>query len=295
MFEPLRSLVLRLARVPPEPSPPTGAPGSVRVFRAGTNLYKLRLAGWAVGQCFALAGLIASFSFLLWLKHDLATQPPPANPPAVAAPGIQKSSGPRPKAPRRNLGDRVRTALPNWVFPALTVLEIGSCIAYLAQLLATYAALRLEYELRWYIVTDRSLRIRTGLLNVQEVTMSFANLQQVVVTQGPVQRLLRIADVRVQSAGGGGGGGNKYAHPDHSLHSGVFHGVDNAPEIRDLILDRLRQFRAAGLGDPEDARAQTHPGREWEGDAIASPGQSALGEARSLLTEARLLRRELTG
>ena len=82
--------------------------------------------------------------------------------------------------------------------------------------------------------------------------MSFANLQQVVVTQGPLQRLLGLADVRVQSAGGGGdthekGGGD-------SLHTGVFHGVDNAGEIRDLILERLRHFRETGLGDPHELR-----------------------------------------
>jgi hypothetical protein len=37
---------------------------------------------------------------------------------------------------------------------------------------------------------------------------------------------------------------------------GVFEGVPNAVEIRDLMLERLRKFREAGLGDPEDARSQ---------------------------------------
>ncbi len=67
----------------------------------------------------------------------------------------------------------------------------------------TYAIRRLDVELHWYIVTDRSLRIRTGLVRLQETTMSFANLQQVEVKQGPLQRLLGLADVHVQSAGGG--------------------------------------------------------------------------------------------
>ncbi len=109
-------------------------------------------------------------------------------------------------------------------------------------MLLTYAALRLDYELRWYVVTDRSLRIRTGIWKVQELTMSFANLQQVMLSQGPVQRFLGIADVLVQSAGGGG---SEHGHQtrESSLHAGYFHGVDNAAEVRDLILARLRHFR----------------------------------------------------
>lgn len=116
--------------------------------------------------------------------------------------------------------------------------------------------------------------------------MSFANVQQVVVTQGPLQRLLGIADLRVQSAGGGGDA-EQHKGGD-SLHTGVFHGVANATEIRDLILERLRQFRAAGLGDPEE-RSVAAPAAP-----AASPAASiALAAARELLAEARALRQSL--
>jgi hypothetical protein len=111
--------------------------------------------------------------------------------------------------------------------------------------------------------------------------MSFANLQQVVVSQGPLQRLLSIADVRVQSAGGGGSMGSEHTKKDDSLHSGIFHGVDNAHEIRDLILRRLSQFRESGLGDPDD---QHHPVVE-----PSRPGDLRIA-AVELLDEARKLR-----
>jgi uncharacterized membrane protein YdbT with pleckstrin-like domain len=107
----------------------------------------------------------------------------------------------------------------------------------------------------------------------------------VIVTQGPLERLLGIADVRVQSAGGGDthakGAGD-------SLHTGVFHGVENANAIRDLILERLRRYREAGLGDPDDVRspsAETAPGAK---------DPTALAAARELLAEARALRQHLT-
>src|SRR5712691_9767321 len=39
------------------------------------------------------------------------------------------------------------------------------------------AILRLDYEKRWYVVTDRSLRIREGVVSVREMTVTFANIQ----------------------------------------------------------------------------------------------------------------------
>ncbi len=151
----------------------------------------------------------------------------------------------------------------------------------------TYALRRLDYEMRWYVVTDRSLRIRTGVWNVQELTMSFANLQQVAVTQGPLQRLLGLADVRVQSAGGGPDRpGQKHAE---SLHHGHFHGVEHATEIRDLIQERLKRFRETGLGDPEESHHAIPPAPSALPPGSAGSG-ALLAAARELATEARALR-----
>jgi uncharacterized membrane protein YdbT with pleckstrin-like domain len=108
--------------------------------------------------------------------------------------------------------------------------------------------------MRWYIVTDRSLRIREGILRVREMTLTFANVQNITVRQGPLQRILGLADVVVRTAGGGGssethGGGGTVGE---SMHVGKLRAVDNAVEVRDLILERLRRWRDSGLGDPDD-------------------------------------------
>src|SRR5262249_47196535 len=151
-------------------------------------------------------------------------------------------------------------------------------LTYFAQLPFTYSIVRLNYEMRWFMVTDRSLRIRHGVWKVSESTMSFANIQQVVVTQGPLQRLLGLADVSVQSAGAGGGRQHA-SRRQANLHLGHFEDVTNAPEIRDLILERLRRFRAAGLGDPDET-APVAP------SAASSFHESApLDAARELLAE----------
>lgn len=120
--------------------------------------------------------------------------------------------------------------------------------------------------------------------------MSFANVQQVVVSQGPLQRLLSIADVRVQSAGGGGGQREGHGETE-SLHTGVFHGVDNANQIRDLILDRLRQFRATGLGDPDESTPTV--ASLAEPPPLTTTTLDVTAAARELVTEARALRQSL--
>lgn len=206
---------------------------------------------------------------------------PPGSPP----PEQRKSAAGGSRRPR---GSRLPDYRPWWLMPLLRGIEVLGILSFIAQLPVTFALVRLDYELRWYMVTDRSLRIRTGIVRIQEITMSFANIQQVVVSQGPLQRLLGIADLRVESAGGGAGPDQSRAH-GHAGHQAVFQGVENAGEIRDFIVDRLRQFRAAGLGDPDDAR----PMPTRFGSATTPPLLAAtpsLAAAAALLSEVRALR-----
>lgn len=113
-----------------------------------------------------------------------------------------------------------------------------------------YLAIHLRYDTTWYVLSDRSLRIRRGIWVVHETTVTFENVQNVAVNQGPLQRYFGIANVSVQTAGGGGnrpGSGETALHS--AAHQGLIEGVANAPEIRDLILNRLQKSRASGLGD----------------------------------------------
>ena len=322
MFDWIRQQVLRFLRVPHDPTPPFGAPGSVRVFRAGKNYYNLRLVRWSLGQFGAFVGLAISLTFFAWYKGEIetgvrnrekaeaaalaakATPPaaataaptPSAAPTAVApaAPTEANSVKPPParkstrakRDPRKDF-QMLASRTPGWFIPVIGAFEIWGVLVLLLQLPVTFAAVRLDFEMHWYIVTDRSLRIRTGLVSLQESTMSFANLQQVEVKQGPLQRLLGLANVHVQSAGGGGE--HQPGQRGDSLHTGIFHSVNNATEIRDLILERLRQFRQTGLGDPDDHHPATAPVTTAE----ASDGET-LAAARELLAEARALRQALS-
>lgn len=238
MFDQFRRSLLRWLRVPPEPVAPAGSPQSVRQFRAGRNFYKLSLLQWVLKQLAVAGSLVAAFSFFGPLYF------------------VDIPAG----------------AFQAWVRLIWSALEVIAAIGFVVQLPFSYAAVRLSYEMRWYIVTDRSLRIRSGIWSVEELTMTFANIQQVNLTQGPLQRLLGIADLEVTSAGGGGKKRDRGEGDDS--HSGRFAGVENATAIRNLILDRLKQYRDAGLGDPDEAHA---------------PPVSVNEAAQEVLTEVRQL------
>ena len=301
MFDALRLRLLRLLRVPHEPEPPIGAPGSVRIFRAGRNYNKILLVRWGVTQVGAFAGLLFGL-FWFSLFHDqieiarrtpapasVSPTPPPAESDAAVKPVKRNKGG---KTNWNHLTRELAVRTPGWLFTLLVLAEAIGVLLFLFQFIATLVAVRLEFEQHWYIVTDRSLRIRTGLLRMQESTMSFANLQQVEVSQGPLQRLLGLADVQVQSAGGGSVPENKPG-ADTSLHTGIFHSVENATEIRDLILDRLSRFRATGLGDPDEVSSPT--GLALPSRLASSHSADTLVAARELLAEATAFRRTLAG
>jgi len=226
-------------KVPPEPALPPGSRESVQVFRAAENFYRLLLARWGIKQVSAVIGIVVSLTLLAHVGRNWS-------------PKVQ-----------------LLVQVAEWLGVASFVMQIPF----------TFLMVRLDYELRWYIVTDRSLRIRSGLLHVREMTMTFANIQHLSVHQGPLQRLLGLYDLTVRTAGGGGAEGDETHHGAESsvTHIGHFHGVENAPAIRDLILERMKRVRDAGLGDTDDTTSPP--------DGSAKEATDSLKDFRAALAE----------
>ena len=124
---------------------------------------------------------------------------------------------------------------------ALVVMIVPAAVAYLA--------IHLRYDSTWYVMTGRSLRIRRGIWIIHETTITFENVQNVEINQGPLQRWFGIADVHVDTAGGSAPQPGKQGAAAALGHRGLIEGIADAPRIRDLILDRLRRSQSAGLGD----------------------------------------------
>jgi membrane protein YdbS with pleckstrin-like domain len=249
--------MLRLLKVPPEPSLPAGTAESARMFRASKRYLQLKLLNWGVGQVFTLIGLIAALAALHFIGTGTL---------AVLD-----------KVPHKAIILR----FAGWF-------EVIGVVGFLVQLPLSVIPVILDWELRWYIVTDRSLRIREGVWKVSEMTMTFANVQEVSIRQGPLERLFGISNLRVRTAGGGGRiNPHEPQSEEKSGHIGYFRGVDNAPEIRDLILERLKRLRDAGLGDPDQPQVET-------ADAEVMSPVGVADAARELLEEARTLRRSIS-
>ena len=230
-FSLLERRVLEFLQVPSAPEIPEGSAGSLRVFRAGENYYAWLVFVWATGSVFAGLGLL-TFS-------------------VAGSRGVER--------------------FPPWAHVAWAAFLVVAWSLYFSALTLTFLARRLNFRLRWYIVTDRSLRIRSGVFAVTELTMTYRNVQEIRVTAGPLQHALGLATVEVHAAGGGGdpkhGGGG---------HVGRLEGLSNATEIRDVMVERLRQYRDSGLGDVVPAGAALQV--------------SELAAARVMLDEARALR-----
>src|SRR5262245_32647898 len=239
MFDRFMNWLLRVIRVPPEPRPPASDRHVLRVFRAAPNFWRYKLVLWAAKQLAALCGLIIGLAFVGVLEANL----------------------------------RFRTL-------GLIVLAIDylAWLIYLVQLPIGYALLRLDFDMRWYVLTDRSMHLREGTIRLNEKTITFANVQNITVQQNPLQRLLGIADVHVRTAGGGSSGGDP-RHASTEMHEARFHGVDNPEEIRDAIRERVRLYRDAGLGDTDDSE-----------HLLPAAPATALVAARDVLAEVRALR-----
>lgn len=211
-----KALLLSILRVPPQPSAPVGSEGSLEVFRASSSYLRYRLVLWGVAQAFSLLGLVIFDGIIV---------------------------------------NRFRQVIPEWIAQWLWAFLAFAILAWMAGFVITGLMVTLDYEMRWYLVTDQCLRIREGLWSVREMTMTFANIQNISIERGPLQRLLGISDLKVKSAGGGGGsqgGGQGEGEWGHDLHVGFFRGIDNAEQLRDLMRRHQRRAQGSGLGDPDE-------------------------------------------
>lgn len=128
------------------------------------------------------------------------------------------------------------------------LLLVLAVVIFLAALFAiAYVAIHLRFDTMWYVFSDRSMRLRRGIWQIRESTITFENIQNVKVTQGPLQRWFGISDVVVETAGGGGSATDQGGQS--GSHAGVIEGVSDAAEIRDLIMGRVQQSQNSGLGD----------------------------------------------
>lgn len=216
------NLILKWLKVPPEPEEGFGRSGSLIVFRASPQYFKYKFVAWLIGTIITTAVVLVGGG--------------------IALVGIIAEAG----------LDALGIGIV--VFLALVLLSLYCLFLYFS-----YVILKLDYEMRWYKLTDRSIRIREGIWFVREMTMTNANIQNIEISQNPFERYFGISNLMVQTAGGGSGmpmetkQGNQVLF---DMHKGTFRGVDNAEEIRSILRDRLNRLKDSGLGDHDDDHSE---------------------------------------
>lgn len=130
-----------------------------------------------------------------------------------------------------------------WVtaFPALVIAIAPDVVAYIA--------IHLRYDTIWYGVSNRGVYIRRGIVVIVEHSITLENVQNVVVHRGPIEQIFGLSSITIETAGAAAGGeqddlvvGNK----------AIMVGLEQADEIRELVMKRVKQSRSAGLGDDLD-------------------------------------------
>jgi len=162
-----------------------------------------------------------------------------------------------------------------WLVLLVTVPFVGLVLAPVAWFIiiapdiVAFIAIHLRYDTTWYIMTERSLRLRRGIWIIREVTITFENVQNILVRQGPVQRWFGISDLLVLTAGGGlSGQKGQGGQTEATGHRGLIEGISaaKAVELRERILQRLRASSTSGLGDEahsETAGERLPPETAW--------------------------------
>ncbi len=142
----------------------------------------------------------------------------------------------------------------NWPWVGMLLAIPALLVAVLPDIVA-FVAIYLRFDTTWYVISDRSLRIRRGIWVIHETTITFDNVQNVSINQGPLQRYYGIADVIVETAGGGDVRAQQQAGNAMAAHMGLIQGVANAQEIRDQLMARVGESVTTGLGDEQTSRS----------------------------------------
>jgi membrane protein YdbS with pleckstrin-like domain len=134
-----------------------------------------------------------------------------------------------------------------WNYPiAGLILAIPALLIAVVPDIVAYIAIHLRYDTIWYGVSCRGLYVRRGIVVITEHTITLENLQNVTLRQGPIEQLFSIATLVVETAGASAGEGDDIFSVGNRT---IIVGLDNADEIRKMLMQRVRSLPAAGLGD----------------------------------------------
>ena len=124
-----------------------------------------------------------------------------------------------------------------------------------------------RYRTLRYTFDDEGISMRWGILFRREVSLTYARIQDIHLTSGPLLRWLGLADIHVQTAAGSASAEMKVE------------GLPHYEAVREFLYSRMR-----GHGTANDRAAAAEAGDEDDAARIVR----ALGEVRDELRATRL-------
>jgi putative membrane protein len=139
----------------------------------------------------------------------------------------------------------VATALVTFVILPVVIVLVATAFFPLAALLlvatpALLAVALLRRRCHRYALAPTSVQVTRGVFTQRDWTIPYGNVQAVSVRRGPIQRLLGIATVRIDTAGGRG------------LDRPHVHDID-APQAAVFVGDLVGRVEAGRRGVPSDS------------------------------------------
>ena len=263
----MKQKLLKFFRISERPDPPPGFGPSDRTMNPSRRDLGYRYVEWSIDQFFTLIGLILSLA-VVGIIHI-------------------------PWIPDFNF---IPDAIEELTVPIgffhlrvgslLFALELIAIPAFLVQLVVRGLLVKLSWELRWYMIGEDSIRIREGLWSVHEQTMTVANIQNMIVRQGPIQKWLGIGDLEIHTAGGGAKGGDGGGDKKKGLHVGRLQGIDDPQALRDHIhQNQIRHQNHVRGVTSKGSKSAAHPP-----DKGTNENHGLKTAANELLREVRALR-----
>lgn len=153
----------------------------------------------------------------------------------------------------------------------LTYYIIQSCLLPPLSFLA-FPFLYFRYHSMRYRFDDEGISMSWGVLSRHQVNLTYARIQDIHLTSGPIQRWLGLADLHIQTASGSASAEMK------------IEGLLEYEAVRDFLYSKMRGYR-------DRTARRTHPGALPAGAPLPPPPGAASGasetELAALLLEIR--------
>lgn len=108
---------------------------------------------------------------------------------------------------------------------------IPLCLIFLLIFLSVYIFQRFYYRYYFYDLRNEDIVIKKGVISRNEITLPYSKIQNVYVDQDVFDRIFKLYDVHLETAGFGSG---MSAHID-----GV--NMENSEKLRDMIMAKVKR------------------------------------------------------